>query len=78
MEVEPRYVFIKFKDETTVQASEISRILPVVDKQQHHSYVMILKDGSQMSMTKKEYDALLKAFDDATCSVGLVVLEDED
>lgn len=75
--VEPRYMFIKFKDESTVQVSEISHIMP--DKtSQHPLYKIRLKDGTGMCLTKSEYKALLKAFDDSSYSIGLVDLADED
>ncbi len=75
--IEPRYMFIKFKNKTTVQVSEISHIIP--DKtSQHPLWKMRLKDGTIMFLTKSEYKALLKAFDDSSYSIGLVELDSGD
>jgi len=37
-----------------------------------------LKNGTVMFLTKKEYDELVKAFEDSSYSIGLVDLADED
>ena len=75
--VEPRYMFIKFKDETTIQVSEISHI--TLDKtSQQPLWKMHLKDGTIMLLTKSEYKALLKALDDSSYSIGLVELDSGD
>ena len=76
--VEPRYMFIKFKDETVAQVSEISHITPDKSSPNHPLYKMSLKNGTVMFLTKKEYDELVKAFEDSSYSIGLVDLADED
>ncbi len=76
--VEPRYMFIKFKDETIAQVSEISHISPAASPSSHPLYKMLLKNGTVMFLTKKEYDDLVKAFEDSSYSIGLVDLADED
>lgn len=76
--VEPRYMFIKFKDETITQVSEISHITLDKSSPNHPLYKMLLKNGTVMFLTKKEYDDLVKAFDDSSYSIGLVDLADED
>ena len=75
--VEPRYMFIKFRDKTTVQVSEISHITPDKTYQQP-SWKIRLKDGTTMFLTESEYKALLKVYDDSSYSIGLVDLDDID
>ena len=76
--IEPRYMFIKFKDETVVQVSEISHISVDKSSPNHPLYKMILKDGAVMFLTKNEYNALIAALEDSSYSIGLIDFEDED
>jgi len=69
-----RYSFVTFKDNTTVQISEISHIN--IDKtSSNRLWKMVLKDGTVMFLSKSEYDSLLKALRDDISSAELVELD---
>ena len=69
-----RYSFVTFKDNTTIQVSEISHIS--IDKTtSNRLWKMVLKDGTVMFLTKSEYDSLLKALRDDISSAELVELD---
>lgn len=71
-----RYSFVTFKDNTTVQVSEISHIN--IDKtSSNRLWKMVLKDGTVMFLTKSEHDSLLKALRDDISSAELVELESD-
>ncbi len=69
MMIEPRYMFVKLGDNSTIQVSEIAHIDPSTTVMR-----LVLKDGTIKCLTKTEYTALLKAFEDASYSIGLIDL----
>lgn len=69
-----RYSFVTFKDNTTVQISEISHIN--IDKTaSNRLWKMVLKDGTVMFLTKSEHDSLLKALRADISSTELIELD---
>ena len=71
MMIEPRYMFVKLGDNSTIQVSEIAHIDPGTSATVMR---LVLKDGTIKCLTKTEYIALLKAFEDASYSIGLIDL----
>ena len=75
--IDPRFTFIRFKDSTIIQVSEISDISP--DKtSQHPLWKLTLKTGREIFLTKSEYDALVDELGNTSTLVEFIDLDDED